>query len=611
MIRLGYVRRAGVPAALATGFLACLGLALGSSAACRSQPSTGAAGGRPDIVLISIDTLRADHVGAYGYPRSTSPFLDSLARESKLFTNVFVPLPATNPSHASLFTALHPLQHGVLDNSMALPREAETLAEVLQRNGYFTMGVVANTHIGRGYNFDQGFELFSEDPLVPVPGEHQRFGDDVSNAAIDFLEAYTRQRRGQSYFLFVHYFDVHTPYRKHALEPPEPLPPEVLRFKDRGRTQRLTRRYDSEIRFVDQQIQRLVEALEKLKLDRNLILCVTADHGEQLGDHGYSAGHFDLYRETVRVPLFFHGARIVPGVVETAVSSMDTPVSILAAARLSFSGAVAGRNNLVTLGSSSRPAGAEKRPFLVLGYPNFTRSLVAIRDHFWYVRNLDFLYKRLLVEKSVPNAAAVPPGMKEARLLRSGETGSLYVTPLDMVPGKIRPVYVSAEIRLAKPGCTAELKPAVEPSLAYLEHPMRLKRSMRIHYPASSRDVTSLLIHPGDCVAGVYYGVDEFSELARREGEPGLEAADTHAWKQLKTERKARPTNELYDVAEDPAMTRNRIDAPDLQATARELDDAIDSLWKEHSRGAFNSQIVRPDLTPEEAESLRSLGYLE
>ena len=605
------MRSPGLPTARTTGLLACLCLALAASPACRAKSSTQASRARPDIVLISIDTLRADHVGAYGYPRSTSPFLDSLARAGRLFTNVFVPLPATNPSHASLFTALHPLQHGVLDNSMSLPREAETLAEVLQRNGYFTMGVVANTHIGRGYNFDQGFDLFSEDPLVPVPGEHQRFGDDVSNAAINFLKGYARQRRGQSYFLFVHYFDVHTPYRKHDLEPPEPLPPEVLRFKDQGRTQRMTRRYDSEIRFVDQQIERLISALKELKLDRDLLLCVTADHGEQLGDHGYAAGHFDLYRETVRVPLFFHGARIEPGVVETAVSSMDTPVSILAASGLSFSGAVAGRNNLATTSSASRQAGDGKRPLLVVGYPNFTRSLVAIRDHFWYVRNLDFLYKRLLVEKEVAKATAAPPGMKEARLLSSGETGSLYATPLDMVPGKIRPVYVSAEIRLVEPGCNAELKPAVEPSLAYFERPMKLKRSIRIHYPASSRDVTSLLIHPGKCVAGVFYGVDEFDDVASREGEPGLQSTDTHAWMQLKTERKARPDNELYDVAADPAMTRNRIAAPDLQDTARELDDAIDSLWKEHSRAAFKSQIVRPALSQEEAKSLRALGYLE
>jgi arylsulfatase A-like enzyme len=120
------------------------------------------------------------------------------------------------------------------------------------------MGIVANTHIGHGYNFDQGFELFSENPLVPVPGEHQRFGDDVSNAAIDFLHGYARQRRGQSFFLFLHYFDVHTPYRKHAVEPSEPLPPEALRFK--ARAQRMTRRYDAEILFVDQQIRRVVEA---------------------------------------------------------------------------------------------------------------------------------------------------------------------------------------------------------------------------------------------------------------------------------------------------------------------------------------------------------------
>jgi hypothetical protein len=185
---------------------------------------------------------------------------------------------------------------------------------------------------------------------------------------------------------------------------------------------------------------------------------VTADHGEQLGDHGYGEGHFDLYRETVRIPLFFRGPRVAPGVVETAVSSMDTPVSLLAAAGLSFSGAVVGRDNHVASPGSNAPARDEKRTLLVVGYPNFTRSLVAIRDHFWYVRNLDFLYKRLLVERNVHVTAAAPPGMKEARLLSSGKTGSLFMTPLDAIPGKIRPVYVSAEVRLARPGCDAELK---------------------------------------------------------------------------------------------------------------------------------------------------------
>jgi hypothetical protein len=290
---------------------------------------------------------------------------------------------------------------------------------------------------------------------------------------------------------------------------------------------------------------------------------------------------------------------------------MDTPVSILGAARLRFAGTVAGRDNHVAPGGASPRAVDAKRRFLVIGYPNFTRSLVAIRDHFWYVRNLDYLYKRLMIEKDVPNAAAPPPGMKEATLLRSGGTGSLYVTPLDMVSGKIRPVYVSAEIRLTKPGCKATLKPAVEPSLVYLERPLELTRSTRIHYPASSRDVTSLLIEPSRCLAGVFYGVDEFAELAGRVDGPGLRFVETHAWKWLKTSRKTGPANELYDVASDPEMAHNRIDAAELGSTAQELDEAIDALWKEHSSGALRSQIVRPDQTPEETESLRSLGYLE
>ena len=594
--------------------LGCLCLVLVSGSACRSRSSKEITRARPNVVLISIDTLRADHLGAYGYPRSTSPFLDSVAREGQLFTSVVVPLPATNPSHASLFTSLHPLQHGVLENWMALPADVETLAEVLQKAGYFTMGVVANTHIGHAYNYDQGFDLFSEDPLVPVPNEHQRFGDDVSNAAIDFLGAYARQRRGQSFFLFVHYFDAHTPYRRHeSFEPPEPVPQEGLPTTGRSRILRLTQRYDSEIRFVDEQMRRLFAELERLGLTDNLLTCITADHGEQLGEHGYSAGHFDLYRETVRVPLIFRGAGIAKGTVARTTSSMDIPVSILARLGLRFSNSVVGRDAIAGSGRGGREAwaGHTDRPLLVIGYPNYTRSLAVVRDDLWYIRNLDFQYRYLFTGDAVTSSARPPKGMREATLLTS-DKDSLYVTPMDGLSGRIRPVYVAAEIHLSRPGCAADLTLAVAPNLMYLPRPMRLKRSTRILYPASSRDVTSLLLSPGECVAGVYYSVHELEDVERRHGiEPGPNAVETRAWSQLKTARKEGSRNELYDLASDPTMIDNRIDAPTLQAKAKELDGAVDRLWVEHSREGHRRQIVRPSISHEEAESLRALGYLE
>ena len=268
---------------------------LGCAASCRSESPP------PNIVLVSIDALRADHVGAYGYPGGNTPFIDSLARDGRIFERAFVPLPATAPSHASLLTSLHPLQHGVMANAEPLPAEVETLAEALGRRGYFTMGSVAVHHMRRRYGFDQGFELYSdrwnrEDPLN---GRYDRGAADVNQSVRAMIDTYLRQGTSSPFFLFVHYFDVHAPYVDHeglgiAAQVSDPSPADNQAD--------IINRYDSEVRFVDEHIERIHDYLDERGLMTNTYFVVTADHGEQLGEHGMSKGHADIYRETLRIP---------------------------------------------------------------------------------------------------------------------------------------------------------------------------------------------------------------------------------------------------------------------------------------------------------------------
>ncbi len=125
-------------------------------------PSCGKRGIKPDIILITIDTLRRDHLGAYGYPRQTSPFIDSLAKKGVIFKKVVTPIPATSGSHASILTSLHPLTHQVTANALPLSSNVRTIAEVMKANGYYTIGAVAVKILSRKYKFSRGFDSFSD-----------------------------------------------------------------------------------------------------------------------------------------------------------------------------------------------------------------------------------------------------------------------------------------------------------------------------------------------------------------------------------------------------------------------------------------------------------------
>jgi choline-sulfatase len=240
----------------------------------------------PNVLLISIDTVRADRIGAYGYTRASTPVIDRLAREGVRFTDATSQAPLTGPAHAALLTGVYPARIGVRDNATTpVPDATTTAAELFKTRGYRTGGFVGAFILTAPYGFAQGFDTFDAD----FPGfsdalklQVQRRGDAVVDAALKWLDS----TGAQPFFGWVHLYDAHAPY-----DPPAPF---SSRFKASP--------YDGEIAYVDTCIGRLVGALEQTgRLDRTLV-AVVADHGESLGEHGEQEHGMFLYDGVLRIP---------------------------------------------------------------------------------------------------------------------------------------------------------------------------------------------------------------------------------------------------------------------------------------------------------------------
>ncbi len=168
---------------------------------------------KPNILLVTIDTLRSDHLGCYGYPLETSPFIDQLAQQGVVYKNTVTPLPLTDGSHASILTSLHPLTHQVLKNATALDMRIETIAEVLKKNGYYTIGAVAVYHLSGKYKFAQGFDSFSDrwDKGIDRQQNWQRFADSVNQSLFIQINEYLEKHKNKPLFIWVHYYDIIRP----------------------------------------------------------------------------------------------------------------------------------------------------------------------------------------------------------------------------------------------------------------------------------------------------------------------------------------------------------------------------------------------------------------
>ncbi len=306
---------------LAVALLPWLGLEAGLGAWSRTG---GAVKGRPDVLVLLVDALRADHVGAYGYSRHTTPAIDELARDGIVFEQAVSPSTFTKTSVASLFTGLNPYRHGVYRGSQrenptkvtsdVLPQRLTTLAEVLRDHGYLTAAWVQNSHLRDFMGFAQGFVAYF-DQQGPVERISRRVEHFVGLAG-----------KRLPFFVYAHFIDLHDPYR--------PPPPYDSMFGDRAATSaayagidlgewgayladvregkrrlepaqvaRLEALYDGQLRRVDDRVGRLLERLERLGLYDSTLIVLTADHGDGFLEHGFISHSTTPYEELVRVPL--------------------------------------------------------------------------------------------------------------------------------------------------------------------------------------------------------------------------------------------------------------------------------------------------------------------
>lgn len=289
------------------------------------------------LVVISLDTLRADRLSAYGYDRPTSPALAKLASRGVRFDDAIAQAVSTPPSHASIFTGKNPPRHGLRRLSgQALAPEQLTLAEILKANGFATAAFVGAVPLLASRGLDQGFDLYDQD--LP-PGLLERRARKTNRRVAQWLAA----RPAGRVFLWVHYFDPHHPYaappayqqqfagarygvegpvypqnqnpdttREAPVAPPDPRDVEIM-----GRL------YDAEVRYTDDALAELLTILAAAGVLDDCVIAVVADHGESLGEHGYFFGHWDVLRETARVPMVLahpdgrHGGRSVEQMVRT------------------------------------------------------------------------------------------------------------------------------------------------------------------------------------------------------------------------------------------------------------------------------------------------------
>jgi len=293
----------------------------------------------PNIILISIDTLRADHLSCYGYPRETSKNIDKLAKEGVIFTEAIAPSPWTLPSHISILTSLYPSFHGVTKVDTALDPNVPILTEHLRRRGFACYAFVSHDFVSEKYGFARGFNrfFFSQEARAR----------EVTDFAIKTIEGNNRF----PFFLFLHYFDPHLDYT-----PPPPYDKlfdrdykgkidgtrdsiEKARRKGLSKADlnHITALYDGEIAYTDSQLGRLFAKLEETRLIDDTLVIITSDHGEEFLEHG-SFGHGEtLYEEMLRVPLIIHfpKGKYVGRRVDVEVSTIDIAPTILAFLNLS------------------------------------------------------------------------------------------------------------------------------------------------------------------------------------------------------------------------------------------------------------------------------------
>jgi arylsulfatase A-like enzyme len=316
-----------------------LALMLAFAGGCSGEQAPLSAGEDPlscPVILLSLDTLRADHLHCYGYPRETSPNIDRFSRDCVLFSNAIAQAPSTLPSHASLFTSLIVMHHGAFDPGIwggysALVDENLTMAEVLKANGYRTVSFNGNGYVAKAFGFQQGFDLYDD--------THKGRFESVVPVAVDWI----RRFQGDKFFLFLHTYEVHHPYtplprfaERFDAAYSGPLPDEIslelIKDINAGRVrideadrEHVVNMYDAEILSMDEAFGTFIRLLKEEGVYDESMIIVTADHGEEFGEHGMMGWHsHTLFDELLRVPLLIKFPRGRYG-----STTVDAPVRLI------------------------------------------------------------------------------------------------------------------------------------------------------------------------------------------------------------------------------------------------------------------------------------------
>lgn len=524
------------------------------------------------ILLISLDTLRSDHLGIYGYARDTSPFLDSVASTGTVFENAFAPIHGTLPSHMTMLTGLQPWNHGVYPPSGVLPPETPQLQEILQQAGFSTAGFTEGGYVDGTYGFSRGFDHFSD--------EAKKIETDVERTferARGFLAELEADER---FFLFLHTYAIHDPYYPSgefaAGFPPEVLPPAELnelfgptipehvpfptgpaladynagKFSlDADELAAFVAAYDRSIRYVDQQLERLFAFLEEKGLDRDLLIVITSDHGEEFAEHGRLA-HTQIYRETVQVPLIVIGDRVPAQRIGTPVGLVDVTPTLLDFAGLSQPDTQRDGQSLAPRITQTAEGGADRGFVQIEQLDQTKRSVVEATDD-----------RRLL------------------QLLESSETGADWHSE-------------SMQFRSASPAFEVQIRSYHRDREITVSHGERQLLAETV--PAAQWKTLQIAVGETDAprtFTVATEGCDIPAEVSDSRDRRCLSF-------QLRTD--ARWTSELFDLSNDPAGSI------DLSVTLNEQARSM----RRHLRWQ-RSLAPSTELAPELEERLKALGYLQ
>ena len=323
------------------------------------------------MVLITLDTVRADHLHCYGDEKIKTPNIDALAARGVLFEKAVAQTPLTQPSHASMFTGENPNVHHVRDTGgFALQPSSVTMATILRRHGWDTAGFISASVLTRIFGFNQGFTTYDDTML------HSNGGNPVStraaNVTTDHAIRWLKQQSGKPYFLWVHFYDAHFPY-----DPPAQFLKEYPRDP-----------YDAEIAFEDQQLGRLLSAVQQKSPAGNTLVVLLSDHGEGLGDHGeYDHGVF-LYDSTVRIAWIMAGPGVPAGLrIQQQAREIDLLPTVLDLLGGKASSAVQGTSLVPAFSGKTVPTNYSYEETL---YPKINMGWSELRGihtaHWMYIR---------------------------------------------------------------------------------------------------------------------------------------------------------------------------------------------------------------------------------